>query len=81
MTSPSSKSEKRVYVNDSLADYLRCHDDVIDLRTWSLANFNAVLAMTTNDGDDPLIDFGSGNTLRLEDVQKEGLHADDFLLA
>ncbi len=56
-------------------------DDVIELAsTLGVSNFGDVIARAevTGGGDDVLIDFGGGNTLRLEDVQLSSLNSDDF---
>jgi hypothetical protein len=46
-----------------------------------VADFEALLARATpvDGGDDVLIRFGGGNSLRLEDVALSSLSAEDFL--
>lgn len=40
--------------------------------------FDEIVAAATQDGNDTLIDFGDGNTLRLENVRLRDLTAEDF---
>jgi Ca2+-binding RTX toxin-like protein len=57
-------------------------DDRIDLTGVSnTSNFAELLTRAFQDGDDTVIDFGGGDSIRLEDVQLGDLHEDDFLFA
>ncbi|MFW5835308.1 MAG: calcium-binding protein, partial [Pseudomonadota bacterium] len=56
--------------------------DVIELSaSLGVSSFDDVLARATtvDGGDDVLVDFGGGNTLRLEDVALASLTADHFV--
>jgi hypothetical protein len=56
--------------------------DKIDLRArTSIAFFPQLLALASQAGADTVFDFGNGDTLRLVNVDKSVLTADDFLLA
>jgi Ca2+-binding RTX toxin-like protein len=44
-----------------------------------LHNFSDVLAHATQNGADTVINFGAGNSLTLQNVQKSALNADDFV--
>jgi len=58
--------------------------DVIMLAAGlGLGSFGEVLALATSvgGGDDTLLNFGGGNSLRLEDVRLSELVASDFLFA
>ncbi len=56
-------------------------EDFLDLRTFGFGDFNEVLALATDDGTDTTIDFGNGDTIVLQNVDKTALTANDFLLA
>ena len=52
----------------------------IHLDNSGFANFNAVLAATTQDGIDTVIDLGAGDTVRLQNVGVNSLDAGDFII-
>ena len=56
-------------------------DDKLNLKAFAnLHTLNDVLAISSQNGADTVINFGAGNTVTLQGVSKASLHADDFLL-
>ncbi|WP_244649762.1 FG-GAP repeat domain-containing protein, partial [Pseudovibrio japonicus] len=53
-------------------------EDSIRFATDFFADFNAVLAATSNSGNNAVITFNDGNSVTLNGVDKAELHADDF---
>ncbi|GHB50661.1 hypothetical protein GCM10007094_44710 [Pseudovibrio japonicus] len=53
-------------------------EDSIRFATDFFADFNAVLAATSNSGNNAVITFNDGNSVTLNGVDKADLHADDF---
>ena len=55
-------------------------DDKIDVGGFdNLGTFDNLIALTTQNGADVVIDFGGGDTLTLQNVQKTSLIRDDFV--
>jgi Ca2+-binding RTX toxin-like protein len=52
-------------------------EDVIKISA-GFTDYASVIAATTDDNGDAVIDFGGGNTLRITGVEKADLHEDDF---
>ena len=59
----------------------RPEDTIQIAASLGVSDFAGIIARATvvDGGDDVLIDFGGGNTLRLEDVSLSSLTAGDFL--
>jgi Ca2+-binding RTX toxin-like protein len=51
-------------------------EDVIKITGFT--DYASIIAATTDDNGDAVIDFGGGNTLRITGVEKADLHEDDF---
>ena len=54
-------------------------DDKINLTAFSLLKLTDVLNHTTQVGADAVIDFGNGDTITLQNVNKTSLNTDDFV--
>ena len=65
--------------NDVINDFAIA-DDLIDLTGTPLASLAEVLANTTQQGADAVIDFGDDDSLTLVGVDKATLEANDFML-
>ncbi|SDE30873.1 Calx-beta domain-containing protein [Desulfuromonas thiophila] len=69
---------------DTITDFVAgaATDDAIDLSAFAaLTSLVEVLALASQEGDDTLIDLGSGDAIRLQGVVLENLQADDFVFA
>ena len=64
---------------DMITDF-EVNIDHIRLDNSGFADFNAVLAATTQDGVDTVIDLGAGDTIRLQNVGVNALDAGDFII-
>ncbi|WP_189438477.1 hypothetical protein, partial [Pseudovibrio japonicus] len=66
--------------NDQITDFVAGagSDDVIRFDTHIFADFDAVLAATSNDGNNAVITLNDGNSVTLSGVDKAELHTDDF---
>ena len=68
---------------DTITDFTpgAATDDRVDLTAFADVNsLSDLLAIASQDGSDTLIDFGSGDTLRLSGVDMGTLNEDDFVL-
>ena len=65
--------------NDVINDFAIA-DDLIDLTGTPLASLAEVLANTTQQGTDAVIDFGDDDSLTLVGVDRATLEANDFML-
>jgi serralysin len=63
---------------DTISDF--SHQDVIDLKSFKLGNFDAVLALATNDGTDVRLNFGNGDVLVIDHTHRVDLSVGDFVL-
>ena len=66
---------------DRITDFNFGAGDQIDLSDFGLADFDAVMAIASQSGDDVRINFASGDTLILNDTLMGSLDASDFVLA
>ena len=65
---------------DRITDFNFGAGDQIDLSDFGLVDFNAVMSIASQSGDDVRINFASGDTLILLDTTLNSLGADDFVL-
>jgi Ca2+-binding RTX toxin-like protein len=71
------------YGADTITDFVAgtASGDKVDLRGFAnLNSFSDLLALSTQNGDDTVINFGDGDTLTLQGVSKGTLQSSDFLL-
>jgi Ca2+-binding RTX toxin-like protein len=64
---------------DTIADFKANGDaDVIEIDAQLFANFDAIQAHLTQNGDDAVITWSAGHTITLQDVNAASLQASDF---
>jgi hypothetical protein len=68
--------------NDQITDFVAGAgtDDFIQFDNDVFANFNAVMAASSQVGADTVITISPGNTITLQNVSLASLHQDDFLI-